>query len=99
MILVLPLPTKTAVPIDSWILKLFSNHCFQIVAVSVFLAFAFSFYVFFIPFVGSTVLKIAIFAVYSPMVCNIFSAGFFHRTKPFNVSLKTHFFIRAGRCA
>jgi len=40
----------------------------QTVAVAVFAGISFSFYVFFIPFVGSNVLKFHIYAAFSPVV-------------------------------
>jgi hypothetical protein len=42
--------------------------CKQTVAVAVFSGLSFSFYVFFIPFVGSSVLKFHIYAAFSPVV-------------------------------
>jgi len=43
-------------------------HPLQTVAVAVFAGLAFSFYVFFIPFVGNRILKFHIYAVFSPVV-------------------------------
>jgi len=43
----------------------------QTVAVAVFAGLAFSFYVFFIPFVGNRILKFHIYAVFSPVVSNL----------------------------
>lgn len=43
----------------------------QIVAVAVFSALAFSFYVFFVPFLGSNVLKFHVVAGFSPLVSNM----------------------------
>ncbi|KAG0593262.1 hypothetical protein KC19_1G316900 [Ceratodon purpureus] len=47
-------------------------HPLQTVAVAVFSGLSFSFYVFFIPFVGSSVLKFHIYAAFSPVVLAVF---------------------------
>lgn len=48
-------------------------HPLQIVAVAVFFALVFAFYVFFVPFVGSKVLEIAVIVLYSPTVVVVFA--------------------------
>lgn len=48
-------------------------HPLQIVAVAVFFALVFAFYVFFVPFVGSKLLEIAVVVVYSPTVVVVFA--------------------------
>eukprot|EP00250_Pteridium_aquilinum_P017147 c23474_g2_i1 orf=1320-3074(+) len=47
-------------------------HPLQIVAVAVFFALVFAFYVFFVPFVGSKVLEVAVLVLYSPTVVVVF---------------------------
>ena len=41
----------------------------QVVAIAVFLALAFAYYVFFVPFVGSRMLQLFGISAYSPLVC------------------------------
>ncbi|KAH7289065.1 hypothetical protein KP509_31G056000 [Ceratopteris richardii] len=48
-------------------------HPLQIVAIAVFFALVFAFYVFFAPFVGSRLLEIAVTVLYSPMVIVVFA--------------------------
>ncbi|PWZ36899.1 putative protein S-acyltransferase 22 [Zea mays] len=43
-------------------------HPLQVVAVSVFLALAFAFYVFFAPFVGRNVFQYVVIGLYTPLV-------------------------------
>eukprot|EP00249_Psilotum_nudum_P008254 c21145_g1_i1 orf=710-2932(-) len=47
-------------------------HPLQVVATAVFLALAFAFYVFFVPFVGSRILELYVIVVYSPVVMAAF---------------------------
>lgn len=44
--------------------------CIQVVAVAVFLALGFAFYVFFAPFVGRKVSQYVVMGVYTPLVCS-----------------------------
>jgi hypothetical protein len=47
----------------------------QVVAIAVFLALGFAFFVFFLPFVGSHVMEIVVSSVYAPLVRNLFSVS------------------------
>ncbi|KAI5081961.1 hypothetical protein GOP47_0001704 [Adiantum capillus-veneris] len=48
-------------------------HPLQIVAIAIFFALVFSFYVFFAPFVGSKLLEVAVIVLYSPTVLVVFA--------------------------
>jgi palmitoyltransferase ZDHHC1/11 len=48
------------------------SFVFQVVAVSVFLALAFAFYVFFAPFVGRKVFQYVVMGIYTPLVRFLF---------------------------
>eukprot|EP01018_Ginkgo_biloba_P035352 Gb_24689 [translate_table: standard] len=48
-------------------------HPLQVVAIAVFLALAFAFYVFFVPFVGKKMFQYIVIGLYSPLVTSVFS--------------------------
>ncbi|ERN06512.1 probable protein S-acyltransferase 22 [Amborella trichopoda] len=48
-------------------------HPLQVVAVAVFIALAFAFYVFFVPFVGKKVFQFVVIGVYTPLVASVFA--------------------------
>ncbi|MCO5614234.1 hypothetical protein L7F22_068514 [Adiantum nelumboides] len=48
-------------------------HPLQIVAIAIYFALAFAFYVFFAPFVGSKLLEVAVISLYSPTVLVVFA--------------------------
>ncbi|KAI4381368.1 hypothetical protein MLD38_007445 [Melastoma candidum] len=48
-------------------------HPLQVVAVAVFLALGFAFYVFFAPFVGKKVVRYVVMGVYTPLIVSVFS--------------------------
>lgn len=47
-------------------------HPLQVVAVAVFLALAFAFYVFFVPFVGSRLMELVGISIYTPLMVSVF---------------------------